>query len=54
LAGSADATCPTGYKVKTPNVSIRARRDDIFAAVEKKSGAQLVDVRSPDEFSDKM
>ena len=43
-----------GYKVKTPNASIRAKRDDVFAAVEKKSGAQLVDVRSPDEFSGKI
>ena len=45
---------PAGYKVKTPNASIRAKRDDVFAAVEKKSGAQLVDVRSPDEFSGKI
>ncbi len=44
----------TGYKVKTPNGSIRAKRDDVFAAVDKKSGAQLVDVRSPDEFSGKI
>jgi thiosulfate/3-mercaptopyruvate sulfurtransferase len=44
----------TGYKVKTPNASIRAKRDDVMAAVEKKSGAQLVDVRSPDEFSGKI
>jgi len=43
-----------GYKVKTPNAAIRAKRDDVLAAVEKKSGAQLVDVRSPDEFSGKI
>ena len=43
-----------GYKVKTPNASIRAKRDEVLAAVEKKSGAQLVDVRSPDEFSGKI
>ena len=43
-----------GYKVKTPNTSIRAKRDDVLAAVEKKSDAQLVDVRSPDEFSGKI
>jgi thiosulfate/3-mercaptopyruvate sulfurtransferase len=42
------------YKVKTPNTSIRANRDDVLAAVETKSGAQLVDVRSPDEFSGKI
>jgi thiosulfate/3-mercaptopyruvate sulfurtransferase len=45
---------PAGYRVKTPNASIRAKRDDVFAAVEKKSGAQLVDVRSPEEFSGKI
>jgi thiosulfate/3-mercaptopyruvate sulfurtransferase len=43
-----------GYKVKTPNASIRAKRDDVLAAVDKKSHAQLVDVRSPDEFSGKI
>src|SRR6202022_318846 len=42
------------YRVKAPNTAIRAKRDDVFAAVEKKSGAQLVDVRSPDEFSGKI
>lgn len=42
------------YKVKAPNAAIRAKRDDVFAAVEKKSGAQLVDVRSPDEFTGKI
>jgi len=44
----------TTYKVKAANTAIRAKRDDVFAAVEKKSGAQLVDVRSPDEFSGKI
>jgi thiosulfate/3-mercaptopyruvate sulfurtransferase len=42
------------YKVKTPNAAIRAKRDDIFAALEKKSPAQLVDVRSVDEFTGKI
>jgi thiosulfate/3-mercaptopyruvate sulfurtransferase len=42
------------YKTKTPNAAIRAKRDDVLAAVERKSGAQLVDVRSPDEFSGKI
>jgi thiosulfate/3-mercaptopyruvate sulfurtransferase len=44
----------TSYKVKAANTAIRAKRDDVFAAVEKKSGAQLVDVRSADEFSGKI
>jgi thiosulfate/3-mercaptopyruvate sulfurtransferase len=42
------------YKVKEPNSSIRAKRDDVLAAVEKKNGTQLVDVRSADEFSGKI
>lgn len=42
------------YKVKTPNAAIRAKREDVLAAVERKSGAQLVDVRSPDEFTGKI
>ncbi|GAC1624316.1 MAG: sulfurtransferase [Candidatus Acidiferrum sp.] len=42
------------YKVKAPNTAIRAKRDDVFAAVEKKTGAQLVDVRSADEFTGKI
>jgi thiosulfate/3-mercaptopyruvate sulfurtransferase len=41
------------YKVKTPNASIRAKRDDVFSAIEKHT-AQLVDVRSVDEFTGKI
>jgi thiosulfate/3-mercaptopyruvate sulfurtransferase len=48
------AISATTYKVKAANTAIRAKRDDVFAAVEQKSGAQLVDVRSPDEFSGKI
>jgi thiosulfate/3-mercaptopyruvate sulfurtransferase len=48
------AITASSYKVKAANIAIRAKRDDVFAAVEKKSGAQLVDVRSPDEFSGKI
>jgi thiosulfate/3-mercaptopyruvate sulfurtransferase len=40
--------------VKAANAAIRAKRDDVFAAVEKRSGAQLVDVRSVDEFTGKI
>ncbi|GGY96087.1 sulfurtransferase [Streptomyces poonensis] len=41
----------TEYKAKAQNTSIRAFRDDVVAAI----GAQnLVDVRSPDEFSGKL
>jgi thiosulfate/3-mercaptopyruvate sulfurtransferase len=44
----------TTYKVKAANAAIRAKRDDVLAAVEKRSHAQLVDVRSADEFSGKI
>jgi thiosulfate/3-mercaptopyruvate sulfurtransferase len=38
----------TEYKAKAPNNSIRAFRDEVLAAIGNKN---LVDVRSPDEFS---
>jgi thiosulfate/3-mercaptopyruvate sulfurtransferase len=44
----------TTYKTKSPNTAIRAKREDVFAAVERKSAAQLVDVRSVDEFTGKI
>ncbi len=44
----------TTYKTKSPNTAIRAKREDVFAAVEHKSSAQLVDVRSVDEFTGKI
>ena len=42
------------YRTQGPNSAIRARRDDVFAAVDKRTAAQLVDVRSPDEFTGKI
>jgi thiosulfate/3-mercaptopyruvate sulfurtransferase len=45
---------PTTYAAKSPDASIRAKRDDIFSVLERRSPAQLVDVRSPDEFSGKV
>jgi thiosulfate/3-mercaptopyruvate sulfurtransferase len=44
----------TSYTAKSPETSIRAKRDDIFFVLERRSPAQLVDVRSPDEFSGKV
>jgi len=50
---SADAvTRPaTEYKASEPDTSIRAFRDEVLAAIGEKN---LVDVRSPDEFSGKL
>jgi thiosulfate/3-mercaptopyruvate sulfurtransferase len=44
----------TTYKAKQPNAAIRAKRDDIFAVLERRSNAQMVDVRSVDEFTGKI
>ena len=44
----------TTYKAKQPNAAIRAKRDDIFAILEKRSKALMVDVRSADEFTGKI
>jgi thiosulfate/3-mercaptopyruvate sulfurtransferase len=45
---------PATYRAKAPDASIRAKREDVFAVIDRHSGAQLVDVRSPDEFSGKI
>src|ERR1700687_4887254 len=42
------------YRAAGPDESIRARKEDIFAVIEKTSGGQLVDVRSADEFTGKI
>jgi len=42
------------YRAKEPDSSIRARRDLVFSVVDHRSDAQLVDVRSPDEFTGKV
>ena len=41
----------TSYTAKAPDNTIRAFRDEVVAAISKKN---LVDVRSPDEFSGKI
>src|SRR6201994_3561041 len=41
----------TSYSAKAPNNDIRAFRDEVIAAIGEKN---LVDVRSPDEFSGKL
>lgn len=45
---------PTSYRAKDPDNAIRARRDEIFAALDRRSRAKLVDVRSVDEFTGKV
>ncbi|MBI3670826.1 MAG: sulfurtransferase [Acidobacteria bacterium] len=45
---------PTTYPARDPDHAIRARRDSIFDVVDRRSTAQLVDVRSLDEFTGKV
>jgi thiosulfate/3-mercaptopyruvate sulfurtransferase len=44
----------TSYRATGPDESIRARKEDIYATLEKSGGRQLVDVRSVDEFTGKI
>jgi thiosulfate/3-mercaptopyruvate sulfurtransferase len=44
----------TTYRAGEPHESIRARREEVLAIVEKKKPGRLVDVRSVDEFSGKI
>ncbi|MHB8411351.1 MAG: sulfurtransferase [Candidatus Acidiferrales bacterium] len=41
------------YQAKNPDEGVRARREQVYAALEKKA-AKLVDVRSGDEFTGKI
>ncbi len=43
----------TQYKAQEPDWSLRAKRDQVMQIVERR-GANLVDVRSPDEFTGKV
>ncbi len=54
LSTDAPKVQPTTYSAKSPETSIRAKREDIFSVIEKRSAAQLVDVRSADEYTGKV
>jgi len=54
LTTDASKVAPATYRATGPDESIRARKEEIFAAVEHKNGAKLVDVRSGDEFTGKI
>jgi thiosulfate/3-mercaptopyruvate sulfurtransferase len=45
---------PANYRAKDPDNSIRARRDQVFAVLDKRAPGDLVDVRSVDEFTGKI
>ncbi|MDA0364991.1 MAG: sulfurtransferase [Chloroflexi bacterium] len=51
--GDVPSPAATSYTAKDANLALRARRDEVIA-VATGGGKQLVDVRSPDEFSGKI
>ncbi len=51
LSGDEVKRAATNYTAKEPDTSIRAFRDEVVAAIGSKN---LIDVRSPDEFSGKL
>jgi thiosulfate/3-mercaptopyruvate sulfurtransferase len=53
LTTTAPSYPATKYRTKTPDAAIRAKRNQVFDAIEKHT-AQLVDVRSVDEFTGKI
>lgn len=44
----------TTYKASGPDESLRARKEDIYSVLHETKHAELVDVRSPDEFTGKI
>lgn len=53
-----DTATPTpaagSFKVKETNPALRARLTDVLAVVEKQKDAQILDIRSPDEYAGKI
>ncbi|HXZ10934.1 MAG TPA: sulfurtransferase [Candidatus Sulfotelmatobacter sp.] len=54
LTAEAPKVTPTTYRASGPDESIRARKEEIQAVIDKKNHSQLVDVRSVDEFTGKI
>ena len=54
LSTEAPRPQPATYRTKDPDHTLRARRDAIFDVLDRRSTAQLVDVRSVDEFTGKV
>jgi thiosulfate/3-mercaptopyruvate sulfurtransferase len=54
ITTEATKVATTTYRAGEPDESIRARREEVLAIVEKKKPGHLVDVRSVDEFSGKI
>jgi thiosulfate/3-mercaptopyruvate sulfurtransferase len=54
LTTDAATIAPATYRATGPDESLRARKENIFAVIEKAGRGQLVDVRSVDEFTGKI
>ncbi len=54
LTTDATTVSPATYKAPGPDESVRARKEQVFATLEKRNGSKLVDVRSVDEFTGKI
>jgi thiosulfate/3-mercaptopyruvate sulfurtransferase len=54
LTTDAAKVTPAVYHASGPDESLRARKEQVFAIVEKKGDGHLVDVRSVDEFTGKI
>jgi thiosulfate/3-mercaptopyruvate sulfurtransferase len=54
LTIDAAKVAPTTYRATGPDESLRARKEHVFAIVDKKGDGSLVDVRSVDEFTGKI
>ena len=54
LTTDATKVAATTYHATGPDESLRARKEEVFALVEKKKQGHLVDVRSVDEFTGKI
>jgi thiosulfate/3-mercaptopyruvate sulfurtransferase len=54
LTKEASKVAQATYRATGPDESIRARKEEVLASVERKNGAKLVDVRSGDEFTGKI
>jgi thiosulfate/3-mercaptopyruvate sulfurtransferase len=51
LVTAAPTIAPSNYRAGQAAPGLRARRDQIFDVLDRRVEAQLVDVRSPDEFT---
>jgi thiosulfate/3-mercaptopyruvate sulfurtransferase len=54
LTTEAPKLAPATYRATGPDESIRANREQVASVSGKKNAGQLVDVRSPDEFTGKI